>query len=225
MIKLIIFDFDGVVIIGSNEGYINCYHKALESVGVILAPDEERRRILARWGKGYKQQLDLLLQEHPHLLEKAITAYEQLYHNTDTFEAKIQLVPGAKETLDRLSKSHTLAIASGMMRKSMEKLLDKFSLKEYFSYVFTIDDLTDISHMKPSPHMVHEIMKLTNNRPEEAICVGDATGDMTMAKAAGVTPVAVLTGHLTKEEAGSLGVNYIITDITKLEEVVATLNV
>lgn len=223
MIKLIIFDFDGVVIIGSNEGYITCYHKALEAVGVILDHDEERRRILARWGKGYKQQLAFLLEERPQLLEKAIAAYEYLYHNTTTFEAKIQLVPGAEETLERLSRSYTLAIASGMMRKSMEQLLKKFSLKEYFTHVFTIDDVTDLTHMKPSPYMVQEIMKLTNNTPEEALCIGDAVGDMVMAKAAGVTPVAVLTGHLTREEAEKLGVKHIIADITKLEGIITKL--
>ena len=47
MIKLIIFDFDGVIITGSNDGYIKSYHHALESVGVNLEPEEERRRILA----------------------------------------------------------------------------------------------------------------------------------------------------------------------------------
>lgn len=224
MIKLIIFDFDGVVIIGSNEGYINCYHQALAAVGVTLAPDEERRRILARWGKGYKQQLELLLEEHPQLLTKAIGAYEHFYHDTDAFEAKIRLVPGAKETLEQLSKSYILAIASGMMRKSMEKLLERFSLSDYFKHVFTIDDVTELNHMKPSPFMVHKIMKLTNNSPHEALVIGDAKGDMVMAKAANVIPVAVLTGHLTKSEAEHLGIKYIVSDITKLDTVLREVN-
>jgi beta-phosphoglucomutase-like phosphatase (HAD superfamily) len=40
MVKLIIFDFDGVIITGSNEGYFTCYHKALEAIGVkYIIPD------------------------------------------------------------------------------------------------------------------------------------------------------------------------------------------
>ena len=49
MIKLIIFDWDDVLTIGSKEGYFACYHKAINSVGIYLSPEEEYRRIVLKW--------------------------------------------------------------------------------------------------------------------------------------------------------------------------------
>ena len=89
MTKLIIFDFDGVIITGSNEGYFTCYHKALDAVNVQLDPHEKRQCILDGWGKGHKKQLELLLKEHPDKLHNAITAYEQCYFSP-VFHEKIK---------------------------------------------------------------------------------------------------------------------------------------
>jgi len=37
-------------------------------------------------------------------------------------------------------------------------------------------------------------------------------------------PVVVLTGHLSRDEAEKLGVKYIISDVSKLEDVLKILN-
>lgn len=47
--------------------------------------------------------------------------------------------------------------------------------------------------------------------------MGDAASDMQMARNAGVTPVAVLTGHLSRQQAEELGVKHIIENVTLLE--------
>ena len=54
--------------------------------------------------------------------------------------------------------------------------------------------------------------------------VGDAENDVLMAKGADVTPIVVLTGHLTKEQAENLGVKFIIPDITRLEDVLEVIS-
>jgi HAD superfamily hydrolase (TIGR01662 family) len=220
MIKLIIFDFDGVVIIGSNDGYFACYHKALEAVGVKLDPEEERRRILAWWGKGYQPQLEHLLQEHSGLLPKAIEVYEYYYYKTDTFTKNIRLVPGARETLAQLAKSYTLAIASGMMQKTMNTLLTKFDLP-FFRYIMSAEDVPKIADRKPAPYMLRQILAKADVSQEEAMMLGDAENDVQMAQNAGIEPVVVLTGHLSRKEAEGMGVKYIIEDVTKLESILA----
>ena len=219
MYKLVIFDFDGVIITGSNEGYFICYHKALESVEIHLEPDVERKRILEKWGKGYKLQLDHLLIERPDLTPKAIEAYEKCYYSP-LFTKDIKILKGAPSSLKRLAQKYTLAIASGMMRKTLEKYLHKYKISKYFKYVLSSEDIKNADDKKPSPYMLNVVLKHFNESPNNSIYVGDGKGDVEMARNAGIEPAVVLTGHLSESEAQKLRVNYILEDFTKLDEII-----
>lgn len=67
--------------------------------------------------------------------------------------------------------------------------------------------------------MLEKILATQNVKPNEAVFVGDARGDVAMARAANIEPIIVLTGHLGKSEARALGIKQIIDDVTKLEDV------
>lgn len=218
MVKLIIFDFDGVIITGSNEGYFKCYHKALEAVNVHLDPVEERRRILEIWGKGYVFQLEYLLKEHPELLPKAIKVYESCYHSP-TFSENIRLIKGAEISLRQLAKKYSLAIAAGMMRKTLDRLLKKFEIAKLFQEIMTSDEIANPEDKKPAPFMLNQIVSKFSLDKDEVVYVGDAEGDVRMARNAGLVPIVVLTGHLTRKEAEDLKVRHIISDVTRLPEV------
>lgn len=217
MIKLIIFDFDGVIITGSNEGYFTCYHKALEAVNIHLDPHEERKRILEIWGKGYKYQLEHLLKEHHELLPTAIKAYEQCYYSP-VFSKNICLVKGADFSIKRLAKKHTLALASGMMIKTLNKFLKQFAIADLFERIITSDQIINPDDKKPAPYMLRKIMNDLSVDKSSTVYVGDAKSDVEMAHNANITPIVVLTGHLTRGEAKKLQVRYIIPDITHLSE-------
>ena len=66
-------------------------------------------------------------------------------------------------------------------------------------------------------------MKQEHVTSAETIVVGDAGNDVRMAHSAGVEPVVVLTGHLNKQEAESMGVRYIIQNVTLLPEVLSLM--
>lgn len=218
MVKLVIFDFDGVIITGSHEGYFTCYHRALEAVGVQLDPAEERKRIIENWGKGYKLQLEYLLRDHPKLLSNAITAYEKCYYSP-IFSKNIRLIKDADRTLRTLNKEYTLAIASGMMKKTLYKLLQKFNIQDIFQAVIAGDEIQNPEDKKPAPFMLSKILEHFSISEEQAVYVGDAANDVKMARNAGIIPIVVLTGHLTRKEATSLGVRTIIPNITYLPNV------
>lgn len=218
MLKVLIFDFDGVIIKGSNEGYFTCYHKALDAVGVHLGFEEERKRILEIWGKGYKLQLQKLLAEHPELLLKAIKAYEKCYYSP-LFSKNIRLVKDADKTLKNLANNYKLAIASGMMRKTLDKFLQQFKIADLFELVVTSDEIENPDDKKPAPYMLNKILMQFFVDKSEAVYVGDALSDVKMAKNAGITPVVVLSGHLTGQEAKKLDVEHIIFDLTYLPQI------
>lgn len=214
MIKLIVFDFDGVIITGSNQGYFNCYHKALESVGIKLNPEKERSRILERWGQHHRREIELLLKEHPDKVDDAVKVYDENFSNT-VYGDTIHLIEGAKETLEGLSKKYILTISSGTERDSLERLIKKFDIV-YFKKIISGYDLKGHKQQKPSPFSIDIIAEEFKIPKGEIVCVGDGMTDVLMAQNAGVIPIVVLSGHLNEEEARSLGVKYIIPSIKEL---------
>jgi len=219
MIKLIIFDWDDVIVMGAKEGYFACYHKAIEGVGVHLSPEEEKKRILAKWSKPYREELKELLKEYPEKVDAACVLYEKEYWG-DTFTCELKLVPGVLELLKRLGLKYKLAVATGKHPKMLkEHEIPHFGIPNVFSQIISTHDIVDVDKMKPHPYMVEKIMNEVGAKPNETVLVGDAITDMQMAFAANVTPVAVLTGHMDKEQAEGLNVKYIIPDVTHIEPI------
>lgn len=219
MIKLIIFDWDDVITLGSKDGFYECYHKAIGNVGAKLSRKEEWKRIIATWGKSHKVVLAELLKENPKLLDSVIKIYEENFFG-ETFAKNLRLVRGTRSLLKRLSKKYTLAIATGQHPQLLnDKIIPKYKIPDVFSQIIFSIDIKDPEKQKPHPWALNKIMKDLGFKPEETIFVGDAHSDVKMAQAAGVVPIVVLTGHLTKSEAEKLNVKYIIKDVSRLEKV------
>lgn len=219
MIKLIIFDWDDVFTQGSTQGYYKCYHEAIVGVGVNLSPEVERHRIAAKWGADHREEITELLKERPDLVDKACVLYENHLFG-ETFLDCLSVLSGSQDLLTRLSKRYKLAIASGVHPKLLkDRIMTKFNIPDVFSEIITAYDLDDPLKAKPHPHIAEEIMKRQNISPSETIMVGDAKNDVMMARNAGIEPVVVLTGHLSRAEAQKLAVEKIIDDVTLLETV------
>lgn len=219
MIRLVIFDWDDVFTLGSSEGYYKCYHVALEQVGVALGHAEENERIRAKWGSGHAAQLTYLLKEQPELVPRAIEVYEQAFFG-ETFIDCIRLVPGSQELLTHLAQTYTLAVATGGHPDILlQRVMPRFNIPDVFSQIVTIYDIDDLAHAKPHPFMVDKILQTQHVAPEDVVLVGDAENDVRMARAAGVEPIVVLTGHLNRAQAEALEVRHIIPDVTQLEAV------
>jgi phosphoglycolate phosphatase-like HAD superfamily hydrolase len=117
-----------------------------------------------------------------------------------------------------LAKRYKLAVATGAHPHILrERLMPKFNIPDVFAYIISVYDLDDPAHGKPHPFMPNKIMEAEGVTPAETVLVGDATGDMQMAWNAGIEPIAVLTGHLNREQAEKLGVKHIIDNVTLLE--------
>lgn len=223
-IKLIIFDWDDVFTRGSTEGYFKCYHQTLEELHIYLDPEEEKKRIFAKWGQPHREELRELLQEHPEFLDEACKIYEGHLFG-DTFVDCLSIIPGTKELVERLHNKYILSVATGLNPTILHtRVIPKFGIPDVFSQIVSAYDIDDPAKTKPHPHMAEHILKTQNILPSEAVLVGDAKNDVLMAQAAHVTPIVVLSGHLNKSEAEALGVQYIIPDVTHVEEVLVNIN-
>lgn len=223
-IKLIIFDWDDVFTLGSKKGYFKCYHETLKQLGIHLNSKEEEKRIRAKWGQTHREELAELLKENPELLDQACEVYEKKLFG-DTFVECLELVRGSKELLERLSKKYVLTIATGLHSKLFyHQIVPKFGIPDVFSTVISAYDIDNPSKQKPSSFIANKILKEHKVLPDEAVLVGDAKNDVLMAQSTHITPIVVLTGHLTGEEAEQLGVEHIVSDVTKIEEILDKLN-
>jgi phosphoglycolate phosphatase-like HAD superfamily hydrolase len=127
--------------------------------------------------------------------------------------------------LNRLNDNYSLAIVSGINPNLLiEKVFPKFNVPQVFKKIITSYNLNDRSRGKPRPDMLNMVLDSLDIQPENTILVGDAPGDIKMAQAAGVTPIAVLTGQLTKDEAYKLNVSHVINNVTELEDLLSNLN-
>lgn len=223
-VKLVIFDWDDVFTRGSTEGYFKCYHQTLTELGVELDAEEEKKRIFAKWGQPHREELRELLKEHPELLDDACKIYEgHLFGNT--FVDSLSIIPGAKELISTLHANYILTVATGLNPTILhERVIPKFEIPDVFSQIVSAYDIDDPGKTKPHPHMAEHILKTQKILPDEAVLVGDAKNDVLMAQAAHIIPIVVLSGHLNKSEAETLGVKYIIPDVTHLKEVLDMIN-
>lgn len=224
MIKLIIFDWDDVITLGSKEGYFKCYHETMAELGVFLDPEEERKRILAKWGKSQLEELRELLKERPELVGKAHEIYERkLFGNT--FVDELRINSGTVDLLKKLSSSYKLCVATAVNPKLLNEVVTpKFNIPQVFSQIVFSCEISDPEKQKPHPYMLKEIMRTQKIKPEETILVGDSKAEVIMARNASVLPVVVLTGHLSKEEAEELKAEFIIEDVTSLPSVLEKID-
>jgi phosphoglycolate phosphatase-like HAD superfamily hydrolase len=224
MIKLIIFDWDDVFTLGSTEGYFKCYHETLFELGIHLEPEDEKKRIFAKWSKPHREELRELLKEHPHLLDRACKIYETKFSG-NTFVDSLIVIPGIQKLVKRLSKDYILCVATGLNPKILkDRIIPKFNFPDVFRQIISSYDIDDVEKQKPDPFMVEQILKTQKVKPNEAVLVGDALGDVSMARGAGVTPIVVLSGHLSKNEAEQLKVKYIIKDVTQIETILKEID-
>jgi phosphoglycolate phosphatase len=217
-IKCVIFDLDGVLFSGTNQGYLDCHDHALRSVGLIVPPAEQRRRLLQCWSHPHEYQLRLFIDD-PGQLAAACHAYEE-YLLSARFANHIGEVPGATRTVRELAASGVqLAIASGMHDRQIPLALEKIGLDtDLFDETLSAYQLPDDTVQKPHPYMLQHILGALGRCPSDAAYVGDSRVDVRMARAAGVFAVAVLTGNMSRDDAVEERADAVLESVDRLAD-------
>lgn len=208
-IKLIIFDFDGVLII-SNRAHIKACREALRRVGIKR--EISNKEITSLFGMFYRDVLRALMKDEytPEKLNLA-SEYQSQFLYSDNFIRNVQKIDGLKEFLTELKgKGIKIAIASGNERLFLDKMLKFLEIGRLFDSIISADN---VRKSKPDPEMIYNALKFFRVKPEETLFVGDAKNDIIAAKSAGVKSAVVLTGVLNKEDAEKLKPDFIISDV------------
>lgn len=122
-----------------------------------------------------------------------------------------RLLPGVRETLDRLSEEgYLLGITTGGVEAAAHIKLSRAKLNHYFCFGGYGSDSTDRTTL--TRKALERASNLVGERlgPEEALVVGDTPLDVDAAHGAGALAVAVATGHFTKDELRAAGADYVL---------------
>jgi phosphoglycolate phosphatase-like HAD superfamily hydrolase len=217
VLKHIIFDCDGVLWEGTNEGYVRCYHRAAVEAGIELDYAVARRRILANWGRSARREVEGMIPDHPQLVADVVERYRRLVRS-DLFLSTAALIPGVKQTLESLSGRYGLSAITGMNADNLATLLARFELRSYLRHALSTGDSDDPSRQKHTGYHLRQVLDWEALAPCEVLCVGDAPVDVEMAQQVQAPIVVVLTGHLDQLHAGKLGVLATIPTVADLPQ-------
>ena len=170
MIKLIIFDLDGVLV-DAKKIHFDTLNQSLNEIDEKYVISESEH-LLIYDGLKTNQKLELLTQY------KGLTrdSYETVWNRKQqlTIEAVSKLQPDL-EKIELFKKlrdiGYKLACASNSIRRSVLVMLSKIGIIEYMDLIISNED---VKNSKPHPEMYWKTMSMIGVLPEETLIVEDS---------------------------------------------------
>ena len=167
MIKLVIFDLDGVLVEAKQIHY-DALNKALGEK-YSISWDEH---LSVYDGLKTNQKLNMLTERK----DLPIKSHQQIWDDKQkyTLEALSNLQPNTQlqECMDILtSNGFKLAVCSNSIRKTVLTVLSKFDIIDRFDLILSNED---VKNSKPHPEMYWKAMSMMGCLPEETLIVEDS---------------------------------------------------
>lgn len=181
MIKLIVFDCDGVMFDSkpANQEY---YDHVLEHFGKTLMDKSELEYVHTH---NVTDCINHIFRHHLDINPEEIETYRASL-NYSQFLPHFKIEPDLVEFLETSRHNYHLAISTNRS-DTMELLLNSFDLSHFFGKVMTA---TNAKKPKPAPDGMLEILDYYNCKPEETIFIGDSIIDQLHAVASGTQLIA-----------------------------------
>ncbi|WP_234266740.1 HAD family hydrolase [Hydrogenophaga sp. NFH-34] len=182
---LIAFDWDGTLF-DSTAVIVRCIQAAVKDVGGAMPSQQAASYVI---GMGLMQALahaapDVPPEKYPLLGERYRHHYGQSQNAISLFDGVLPMLAALK------ARHHWLTVATGKSRRGLDEALQAVELQGVFDGSRTADETAG----KPSPLMLHELMREFGVDPERTLMVGDTTHDLQMARNAGCACVGVSYG-------------------------------
>jgi phosphoglycolate phosphatase len=195
MRKLFLFDFDGVLA-DSLSLYADGVARCLERIGTPIV-------------KNTKEYLDLFdgnFYESMALRGVDLVAFtraaKEILPGLDY--GAVKSFPGLVPMLDALQKDHLLVVVSSNGSRTIRTMLVRFGLDPYFQDIFGSDFLFSKKE------------KIDHAREKYAVprgmifYIGDTTGDVVEARAAGIRSIAVTWGWHDREKLAAIYPDFLV---------------
>ncbi len=183
--RLVIFDFDGTIV-NTSEALTLAINELLSRYGLPPVSVQEVKRAV---GGGIHLTLERLFGDK--FREELVEEFRSIYPGY--LNEHVRVYPGMEEAIKTLyDRGYKLSILSNGSTPFIEKMLDKFSLRNYFHLIVGIDKGFP---PKPDRTAVLYMMELMGATPETTVMVGDSEYDILTAKKAGIKSIFVPWGY------------------------------
>ena len=206
---LIAFDWDGTLF-DSTAIITRCIQLAVADVGGQVPTREQASYVI---GMALIPALahaapDVPREKHALLGERYRHHYFAHQHDISLFEGVLPMLAELK------ARHHWLTVATGKSRVGLDEALHAVELRQVFDGSRTADETAG----KPSPLMLHELMREFGVEPERTLMIGDTTHDLLMAVNAGCASVGVSYGAHDHSAFESLNPRFVAHSVMELHD-------
>jgi HAD superfamily hydrolase (TIGR01509 family) len=184
-LKTIIFDLDGVLV-DSEQAWDEARKDVVAAHGGAWK-DSATRDMLGmsskEWPVYVVEQLGARLtpeQVNEAVVEAMLTGYRE----------HLPLLPGAREAVERLAKTHTLGLASSSNRPVIDVVLETMGVTHLFAATVSSEE---VDRGKPAPDVYLEAMRRLG--VSEGTAIEDSENGIKSAHAAGLRVIAIPNPH------------------------------
>jgi phosphoglycolate phosphatase len=193
--KLFLFDFDGVLA-DSLDLYAEAVARCLERIGTPIV--KNREDYLALFEGNFYESMAARGVDLAAFAQAAMEIMPGIDY--DAMRPFDGLIP----VLDALQKDHLLAVISSNGSRTIRRMLERFGFDPYFEEVLGSDFL-----FSKKEKIDHALAKY-GIPPERAFYIGDTTGDIVEARAAGIRTVAVTWGWHDRERLAASRPDFLV---------------
>ena len=193
MMTASLVDLDGTLVDSEREN-AESVARALARVGRPMNA-EEREFVI---GHGWREIYDFIEKNQPTGL-----TFEELKHASAIEKEKIlreeglNVLPGAKQALERLAERAPLGVVTGSSREEAELVLELMGVRELLDALVTAEDT---KRGKPSPDGFLLGADRLGVLPPGCMAVEDSRAGIRAAREAGMRCVAVRAGNFAKQD-------------------------
>jgi HAD superfamily hydrolase (TIGR01509 family) len=183
VVEAVIFDLDGVLIDSEQVWDEARRQYVLERGGRWHdhAQQEMMGMSSTEWSRYVRDELGVDLT--PEQISRDVTQRLALL-----YRARLPLVAGAREAVDRLASRWHLALASSSNRELIDLVLELSGLAIHFEATVSSEE---VSHGKPAPDVYLEAARRLGKGPSGCVAIEDSHNGMLSAVAAGMQVIAV----------------------------------
>lgn len=228
MIRVVLFDFDGVII-DSSKDIASAVNKTFSHFGYGVLSETE---IIKNVGHGAQHLLaaclnDICIKTHKPFNTKILPEIKNWYIDYYNSHAVIdtKIYEGVMEFLYQLSMEDVrMGIVSNKPIKVTETILDHFDIIDYFDVIVGPEI---IKEMKPAPDGIKLAIEKINKwieaigepaiTPEQVLMIGDSGVDIKAAKAFGAKSCGILGGIGNSERLKLENPSFLVNTVAQLK--------